>query len=1108
MDPNYFTCTLGQAAALGIQQPHKTVTALVDALAKDHPSLPAVGFPLPGSTQEEPWRLLNFNFRDIQAASEHTAQILSQSSDSTLFEGRTIGLLCPSTPDFLFTWLALMRLGKSVLLIAPQCQPDAIANLCKTCEVGLLLYDDVYTEQALEASKQAQHVTSQSELKVVALPFGNGQIDRERFVPSNSNSEYGPLLHANVEVHESQVAYFHHTSGTSSGMPKPIPQSHRAGVGVLPPFKQGHEAATFTTTPLYHGGIADLFRAWTSNAMIYLFPGKAVPVTALNIVRCLDVASAETRSRDAPLVKYFSSVPYVLQMMEADVKGLRYLQSMDIVGVGGAALPTEVGDKLVNSNVNLISRFGSAECGFLLSSHRDYRMDKEWQYLRVASGAEEYVGFEAQADDGSLSELIVQPGWPHMAKRNREDGSYATSDLFAKHETLPNAWRYHSRADSQLTLITGKKFDPAPLEASIATSNLLSDVLIFGTGRPYPGALIFRSPEARRMSDAELLEQAWPIVEKLNAGSQDHARIARSMLVPMSILSEPLEKSSKGTILRGAAEKRFQKEIETAYSTADDADPTGDVPDDELHAYIMQTIKSTVAKGGKLTSDTDLFAFGVDSVAGMQIRSKLRRLLPPHITGQLPINVVEDCGTVEQLVEYIRRRRHGDESTVVDAEREELQYMHELLEQHGRFNTTTVERDVKRQKLDGTKHAQDGLAEGDVVVLTGATGALGAHILDQHRSRPSTRKIYCLVRGANDHAARERVGKALVQRQLKPIDGDNKVVVLRATLSEERLDLSDETYATLTREVTTILHVAWSVNFRMKLRSFVKDNIAGVTNLIKLALASTRRETPVFGFCSSVASSMAYSKNGEPVPEEILHDPSAADSKGYSRSKWVAEHICHRASATTRLKGKVKVFRVGQLSGDTVHGVWNTKEAYPMMLSAVNVTYSLPALENEPLNWLPVDIAATALIQGTEGQPASEDETAAFFHVLNETTRPTWTDLLGWLKKRIDFDIVEPHVWVKRLEAAVNDTAAGSAHPAAQLLDFWREAYRPLPPSGHDAQKLRPTDPAASDFVEPSSSIATFEMKRTRAAIPVLRRVEPVSEAFFCKLWAWIQTHV
>ncbi len=49
----------------------------------------------------------------------------------------------------------------------------------------------------------------------------------------------------------------------------------------------------------------------------------------------------------------------------------------------------------------------------------------------------------------------------YKAKKNRPDGSFATADLFAPHPEIPHAWKYHSRADSQLTLITGKKFDPA-----------------------------------------------------------------------------------------------------------------------------------------------------------------------------------------------------------------------------------------------------------------------------------------------------------------------------------------------------------------------------------------------------------------------------------------------------------------------------------------------------------------------------------------------------------------------------------------------------------------------------------------------------------------------
>ncbi|KAK4561065.1 hypothetical protein LTR86_005020 [Recurvomyces mirabilis] len=1075
MEPTYFTCTLGQAAALGIQQEHKTITGLIDYLAKDHGDLPAVGFPQPGDRPDEQWTNLLFTFGDVAQGSKCVASALLHSSKqngTNLSKRQTVGLLCPSTPDFLFTWLALMRLGHAVLLIAPQCQPAAIANLCSTCEVSLLIYDDVYTDLAQESSTVAK-----GSLQVATLPFSS---ITQRESLEKMCIEDLPVRQA---ANEEDVAYLHHTSGTSSGMPKPIPQTHRAGCGVLPSFHDGREAATFTTTPLYHGGIADLFRAWTSRAPIWLFPGKKVPITASNIVKCLDLAaSAHSRIRLAP-VKYFSSVPYVLQMMEGDDRGLRYLQSMDVVGVGGAALPPEVGDRLVNEGVNLISRFGSAECGFLLSSHRDYAEDKEWQYLRVASGAEKYLEFESQAadDDQALSELVVLPVWPHMAKRNREDGSLATSDLFAAHATLPNAWRYHSRADSQLTLITGKKFDPAPLEDSLATSELLDDVLIFGTGRPYPGALLFRSEKAKDLDDGRLLDQLKSEVEKLNDGSQDHARIPVAMLVPMPVLQQPLEKSSKGTLLRGAVEKRFAHNIETAYVQADGGNDLGDVPDDELPEVIRTIITGVKRKGKDLEDDTDLFSYGIDSVAGMQIRGKLRRLLPSDAKA-LPINVVEDCGNVERLAGYIRARRRGDMESSMSSVEQDREFMMQLVrDEAARF--------VQARGKDNTvvTNGESRRPQGDVVVLTGATGALGAHVLDQYRRKDSVGRIYCLVRGADDHAASERVNKALIARKLRSLDHDNKVTILRTSLGDPKLGLDDQTYKRLAHEATIIMHIAWSVNFRMKLRSFVPDNIRGVTNLLNLALSSPNKTPPRLGFCSSVASAMAWT-GSDPVPEAIIARPDVATELGYSQSKWVAEQICQRAVVRTSMGGRVCIYRVGQLAGDSVHGVWNAKEAWPMMLSAVKITGSLPDLgEEQKLDWLPVDSAARALVEGVEVMAReSKESQAVVYHILNENTTPNWSQLLAWLKETETFDIVSPAEWVKKLESAVN---AGSTHPASQLLDFWRKAY--LERTGVEAKEVR-------------AKKVEFDLSRTKEELECMRRVEPVGREYSGRLWEWI----
>ena len=430
-------------------------------------------------------------------------------------------------------------------------------------------------------------------------------------------------------VSQQDIAYLHHTSGTSTGLPKPIAQSHRAAVGVLPCFRDGGLSATFTTTPLYHGGVADCFRAWTSGALIWLFPGKEVPITAENILKSLSCAERATEDRDNPPVKYFSSVPYVLQMVAAESKGLEKLKNMEVVGVGGAALPQEAGDELVEKGVNLISRFGSAECGFLMSSHRRYTDDNQWQYLRSSSGSDT-LKFEARED--GLAELVIMPGWPHMAKCNREDGSFATADLFAPHPTIPQAWKYHSRADSQLTLITGKKFDPAPLEAAIATSPLVKDVLIFGDGRQYPGALLFRSEISAELTDDDLLKRLWPTIEKLNVEGQGHTRISRAMLVAMPAEAPNLEKSSKGTILRAQAEKRFRTHIDNAYDVnfSDDHLTRGDngglMSDDHVPAFVLQTVKKVVDKENPIPEEADLFSQGVDSVACMQIRAVLQKV--------------------------------------------------------------------------------------------------------------------------------------------------------------------------------------------------------------------------------------------------------------------------------------------------------------------------------------------------------------------------------------------------------------------------------------------------------------------------------------------------
>ena len=423
MTTNYFICTLGHASVLGQNKDYNNINQFIDIQAERVPGLPAVGFVQPAGDDLKPWGHSILDFGDIKKRSQTVVKLLLGLVPSGTSSGRTVALLCASTAEFLFTWLALIRMGYPVLLVAPQCSPSAIAHLCKSCDVSLLLYDEIYEDLARRSAGPVGH-ENEIEFTAKAIPHLGDSItsvtsqNRSQTVSSRLQT-VGNLpfvaCHSDTAVEELKtdpmsIAYLHHTSGTSSGVPKPIPQSHRAAVGVLPHL-DGSRHATFTTTPLYHGGIADLFRAWTSDALIWLFPGKRLPITASNVVYCLNAAENCGKKGKTPPVKYFSSVPYVLQMLASDNKGLEKLQGMDVVGVGGAELPAEVGDKLVRNGVNLVSRFGSAECGFLMSSHRDYEKDRDWQFLRSERGTTHF-SFDPRED--GLSELIVLPGWPHM----------------------------------------------------------------------------------------------------------------------------------------------------------------------------------------------------------------------------------------------------------------------------------------------------------------------------------------------------------------------------------------------------------------------------------------------------------------------------------------------------------------------------------------------------------------------------------------------------------------------------------------------------------------------------------------------------------------------
>jgi len=344
--------------------------------------------------------------------------------------------------------------------------------------------------------------------------------------------------------------------------------------------------------------------------------------------------------------------------------------------------------------------------------------------------------------------------------------------------------------------------------------------------------------------------------------------------------------------------------------------------------------------------------------------------------------------------------------------------MREMVNQ---FKKISVEKDISRpQVVVSNPHIKVHHSD-QTQLLTGATGALGAHILHA-LLEAKVKKVICLCRAESASAATVRVLESLKRRKL-PMMWDEATTTVQACpadFSEAYLGVPKETFFKLAIEGTMILHAAWPVNFLASLSSF-EAALAGTRNLLELGNTGTKKR---FVFCSSIASVI---RSPSPIREELSDNPEDASTLGYSRSKWVAEGVVRRAGG--------EVVRLGQLSGDTKEGVWNPEEGWPLILKTLGQVGCLPELK-ESIQWLPVDIAGQIVAKiSLEGGHSR----AGVWHVMNSRAME-WQRVLDAMKNWCGrFKRVPPEEWVRLLEMEERKGAT------VKLLGLWKDAVSLYP---------------------------------------------------------------
>ena len=749
----------------------------------------------------------------------------------------------------------ILKSGAAFIPVDSDYPKDRIEHVLTDSDSKFIIIDDIVEIKDIDLSEYSSHIIQISEL-----------------LEETDTSNPDP------DVKGDNLAYIIYTSG-STGLPKGVMIEHRNLANFVCPDsrsvynhelatsgkKEGYKALSISTVAF------DMLHQETMTALM-----NGIPIAFANDVEYKDpLALCDFIKRTGANV-YSGTPSRLMQYFELDDLSEEF-SKFKVLSIGGEGFPPQLLDILNNLDAKVYNMYGPTETTVVCNAHLidDGKLNIGKPYFNVYESIMDLDGNPLPPN--VMGELYIAGGGVSRAYLNRPENNarafceingirfYKSGD-FAKSDDEGNIY-IHGRLDNQIKL-RGLRIEIGEIESVISGFEPIHSVAVV----------------VRKIKDNDHLCAYFTVDEKYKVENRLSNEFSFDIDELKELLSEKLTYYMVPTVYMELDEMPQTLNGKTDLKSLPEPELISEyvAPENEVEAFFANTFAEILGLDTVSVED-NFFEIGGTSLLVTKIT-----LAALNRDYELNYGDVFKNPTPRMISEFLSQR---DSSGTED---------------ESKYDYTKINRLLSKNNLESMVNGrlEDSLGN---VLLTGATGFLGIHVLNELLDAESG-TIYCFVRSRGSLTGMDRLKSLLFYYFEDNIDD---------SLIDERLqviegDITDFKYFenVLHLNIDTVINCAANVKHFSSGTDIEDINLGGVINGLRFAKMKDAKYVQV-STCSVAGESI---DNFPPLDvnynEQNLFIGQGVDNQ-YIGSKFLAERAVLEAAVEDGLD--VKIMRVGNL---------------------------------------------------------------------------------------------------------------------------------------------------------------------------------------------------